>query len=383
MEIPPEYEGREQSLLKHLVLEGYLREWAHKLGSLSSRGPVTLWYVDCFSGPWKSRDEHLTDTSIYRGLKTLEEATQTWAGQGYRVETGAIFVEQDKDAYRQLDQFLREREGKVRTIALPGAFGDRVDAIGRHLRDDPAFIFVDPTGFRGAAMRFLPPLLRPRMRDVLVNVMYDHMNRFRTVIPEQMRDFFNLGDDELPPSATEAELLEIYRRKLGQTCELPYVADLRIPHAQKDRTWYRLVIGGKSPKVLEVFRRVEARVLGREASDIREQAKQRRERERSGQINLFSAGPEVEPWYMQQNTEDRDRASQRLLEMVRQVKSETWGRLWPKILADHHVTLTEASRLAVALAEGGFIAIEPLLGRRRTLKDENRLRVISDGTTDG
>lgn len=86
---------------------------------------------------------------------------------------------------------------------------------------------------------------------------------------------------------------------------------------------------------------------------------------------------------MQQNTEDRDRASQRLLEMVRQVKSETWGRLWPKILADHHVTLTEASRLAVALAEGGFIAIEPLLGRRRTLKDENRLRVISDGTTDG
>src|SRR5690606_25761604 len=204
--------------------------------------------------------------------------------------------------FQQLDQFLKSREGAVRTIALRGAFGDRVDDICRHLKEDPAFVFVDPTGFKGAAMRFLPPLMRPRMRDVLVNVMYDHMNRFRTVLPERMRDFFNLEEDELPASATETELFEIYRRKLGRTCALPYVADLRSPHEQKDRTWFRLVVGGKSPAVLDVFRRVEARVLGREASDVRELVKQRLERERSGQTHLFATGPEIEPWYQQRNS---------------------------------------------------------------------------------
>ena len=374
MEIPLEYEGREQSFLKHRVLEEYLRAWAHKLGSLGTRAPVKLWYVDCFSGPWKSHDEHLTDTSIHKGLKTLEEATRTWAGQGRHVETGAIFVEQNADAFQQLDQFLKSREGAVRTIALRGAFGDRVDDICRHLKEDPAFVFVDPTGFKGAAMRFLPPLMRPRMRDVLVNVMYDHMNRFRTVLPERMRDFFNLEEDELPASATETELFEIYRRKLGRTCALPYVADLRIPHAQKDRTWFRLVVGGKSPAVLDVFRRVEARVLGREASDVRELVKQRLERERSGQTHLFATGPEIEPWYQQRNSEDRDRATQRLLEMVHAKGASTWAGLWPEILAEHHLMLSDARKLALALIASGKLAVEPPLGRRRTLKNEDRLR---------
>lgn len=378
MEIPSEYEGREQSYLKHRVLQEYLRVWSHKIGSLGKRSHLRLWYVDCFAGPWESRTDSLTDTSIHIGLKALEEAALTWQQQGFQIDAGAIFVEKNQAAYRDLDQFLKTHQGPVKTVALHGNFGDRVGEICRILKYDPAFVFVDPTGFKGAAMGFLPQLLRPRMRDVLVNVMFDHMNRFRTVLQDHMRDFFNLEEDELPASASEAEIFALYRKRLKETCGLEVAADLRVPHPEKDRTWFRLVIGGKSPAVLEVFRRVEANILGREAADVRELVRQRKERENSGQTHLFSTGPDLEPWYMRQNAEDRERTRARLKEMVRTAGPVPWSRVWPQLLEEHHLTLPEANSLAVALAAAGELHIEPPLeGRRRTLGEQHRLVSVS------
>ena len=35
---------------------------------------------------------------------------------------------------------------------------------------DPAFIFIDPTGWTGAAIRYIEPLLDGRFRDVMIRV---------------------------------------------------------------------------------------------------------------------------------------------------------------------------------------------------------------------
>ncbi len=97
IDMPPEYEGREQSYLKHRVLKEYLVEWGIKVGSIARSGkPVTLWYVDCFSGPWTSQAQNLEDTSIHIGLHALEAAADVWREAGHRVETRAIFVEKKK-----------------------------------------------------------------------------------------------------------------------------------------------------------------------------------------------------------------------------------------------------------------------------------------------
>jgi hypothetical protein len=42
MQVPAEYQGREQSYLKHRVLEKYLLAWGHKLGSRAQRRHVRL-----------------------------------------------------------------------------------------------------------------------------------------------------------------------------------------------------------------------------------------------------------------------------------------------------------------------------------------------------
>lgn len=222
MEVPKEYRGREQSFLKHRVLAEYLTLWSHKIGSLARSGPVTLWYVDCFAGPWQSQDTDLRDTSIDIGLQALEQAAADWRRQGHAVDLRAFFVEKDKRSFEKLQEHLRQRTGLVETVARHGKFGERVPEIVRCLGNDPAFIFIDPTGFKGVAMEFIAPLTRARMRDVLINVMFNDINRFkddpRQFLREQMRQFFGLGDDTMPPGLAEDELLGLYRRNLKETC---------------------------------------------------------------------------------------------------------------------------------------------------------------------
>jgi three-Cys-motif partner protein len=86
--------------------------------------------------------------------------------------------------------------GQVATHPLNCEFGEAVPKIQQLVGSDPAFIFVDPTGWKGAAMKFIAPLVdRPR-RDVLVNVMFNDVNRFkddpRAFLRKQMEDFFGL-----------------------------------------------------------------------------------------------------------------------------------------------------------------------------------------------
>lgn len=80
MSIPVTYKNREQTYFKHRLLEKYLELWTHKIGSI--RSVRKLWYVDAFSGPWKSRSEGHKDTSIYIGLNALRAARETWRQKG-------------------------------------------------------------------------------------------------------------------------------------------------------------------------------------------------------------------------------------------------------------------------------------------------------------
>jgi len=211
MDVPPEYVDREQTWLKHRVLQLYLEGWAHKLASVARHRAVHLWYVDCFSGPWKAQHQELQDTSISIGLQALESAARTWAKARFPIELGAIFVEKSPKAFSALEQFLAKASGNVTTHPLRGSFGERVGDIQRLIRGDPAFLFVDPTGWKGAAMAHIAPLARKSRRDVMVNVMFDHINRFkddpRKFLRDQMRDFFGLKETDLPPGMEEHELL--------------------------------------------------------------------------------------------------------------------------------------------------------------------------------
>jgi three-Cys-motif partner protein len=64
------YQGREQTLVKHVILRQYLSAWAHKVASFCD----TLTYVDCFSGPWNAVSDDLSDASFSIALEELRKA---------------------------------------------------------------------------------------------------------------------------------------------------------------------------------------------------------------------------------------------------------------------------------------------------------------------
>ncbi len=360
--IPPEYIGREQSYLKHRVLQAYLEAWSHKLGSVHVRGRDTrLWYVDAFAGPWDARSTTLADTSIAIGLGALAEAARTWKARGHSVEVKALFVEQDPQAFEKLCAFLSTGPAEVSATALPGPFGANVARIEKSLARDAAFIFVDPFGWKGAAMSYIKPLMASSApRDVMINLMYDHLNRQKDREAEhvrvQMKEFFGLDDEDLPPGLAENELFELYRRQLKAKCELDFAAHLSIPDPTMQRTKFGLVVGGRHRKILEVFRSVEAKVVGREAGAVRDEVRRRTEEQRSGQISMGAlTAPSLDRTYDEAHGRDGVAALNDLLAAA--ANEAKFGDVWPAILEARHLTLLELKQIARDAAKHGRLNI--------------------------
>ena len=378
MEMPAEYVGREQSWVKHRVLQEYLIRWGRKLGSMARTRPVTLWYVDCFSGPWKNVDEDLKDTSIHIGLEALSEATTLWRDQGAQIASKAIFVEKDKAAYAKLRTYLDRRTDDVEKFAFHGQFGSYVERINQMIGRDPAFVFVDPTGWDGVAMKYIQGLTANSVRDVLINVMFNHINRFkddsREFLRRQMADFFGLGEDELPPGLGEVELLRLYRSLLKQRCGISFAADLAVPHPTQKRTWFRLVIGGAHREVVRVFREVEAKIVGGEAAVARTLARQNKTASKTGQMSLLgeAASPEQDPWYAKENERDRNLAAGALLEALPpRPKLVRFDKIWPELLQELHLTPAELGEIAFEMFNNGELDARLEKRRRSRLGNED------------
>lgn len=381
MNVPPEYQGREQSWLKHRVLREYLLGWGLKLGSVARRRRVRLCYVDGFAGPWNARSASLDDTSIAIGLSALEEAAQTWRDHGAQIDIEAAFVEKDDAAFAALERYLSNHTGTIRTHPRHGEFGSFVPELKQWMGADAGLIFVDPTGWKGAAMRFIAPLAADSPhRDVLVNVMFDHINRFkddpRAFLRSQMRDFFGLSTGDLPERLDEEQLFALYRTRLKQECYVPHVADLAIPHPTMDRTKFRLVVGGKDPAVLQLFRDIERKVVGTEAAVVREAAAVRDTEQRTGQLSLIAA-PLPSDGHYESLHEVALREAPRALasKLTGAAGGLTFGAIWPDLLEHLHMTRTELARIAWSLHKSGAVRVLNVKGGERSVKDDHILRL--------
>lgn len=373
MAIPAAYQGREQSYLKHLVLEQYLELWGHKLGSNSRHGGKTLWYVDCFSGPWSTSSDDLRDTSVCIGLNALEKAGETWRKQGYEIGLQARFIEKEPRAFKRLEEYLAGRNGTVFSKALRGEFGQHVELIDREIGRDPAFLFIDPTGWKGVPMRYIAPLARTAKRDVLINVMTSQLQRWPNAdigwLRDQLRDFFGLDEEKLQQLADAPTLMEVYRNQLKAKCGVRFAADLAIPHPIRRMTHFRLVVGGHSPWVLRVFRDVEWNVCGKVAGIVREEAK--RNRTKQG----FLLPPEEGP--SREYEEEHEGALEVLPDAIVSALRGRGGQmqfadLWPGLLEAHHLRFKDVTDCLATMRDVIDLGLGP---RKRIPEDTTVIRL--------
>ena len=170
------YKDREQTYLKHFFLERYLEAVAYHIGFSNTE----FVYVDCFSGPWRAADEALGDTSIRIALDRLNAVRLGLAQRQKYPTIRAIFVEKLPSSFAALQQVLEEHRGAVITTALEGTFEENISRILCEVGSTFAFFFVDPTGWTGFAMDNLRPILQRAKGEVMINFMYDFINRFLT-----------------------------------------------------------------------------------------------------------------------------------------------------------------------------------------------------------
>ncbi len=100
---PDAYDGREQALIKHTLLENYLQKLFLIVGMSAKRGrPAELCYIDCFAGPWGDESESMDSTSISISLRVLDSCRQTLESLGVNANIRALYVEEDGRAFGRL-----------------------------------------------------------------------------------------------------------------------------------------------------------------------------------------------------------------------------------------------------------------------------------------
>lgn len=174
------YPGREQAYVKHCLLEGYLPDWAYKVGSTWD----SLVYVDAFAGPWQTTHPNYADSSFGVAVDALRRCQLgLLEGRGRDLNIECILGEQDKDAFAHLESFATAQSHPNFLVhALPGTFAKQAAKIEQLIkgsgRNPFRFVFLDPKGWADIPMQRLQFLLSHRSCEVLINLMTRHINRF-------------------------------------------------------------------------------------------------------------------------------------------------------------------------------------------------------------
>ena len=368
------YQGREQTYIKHLFLERYLETVAYHIGYSNSE----FYFVDCFSGPWRASDEELGDTSVRIALEILNRVLQGLSAQRRRVSIHAIFVEKSSSAFGTLQEVLDEHRGNVQTLALQGSFEDNIPSILGHVGSRFAFFFVDPTGWTGFAMAKLRPILERRRGEVMINLMYDFVNRFLSfdTAGDSLDQLFGVGDwrSIRDSSEREQELVELYVQQVRKTGNFDYATCTRILKPLHERAYFHLVYATRNVKGIEEFREVERRVSPRQ--DVIRQQTQRDHREtKSGQAEfIFPDGPPSKSLQL-------DRASQlrRAEEAINSLLSERpyrYGDLRGRVLQLPLVWKSDVSDIVLKESRSGRYRIEGLGPRERVPKENCVIHLV-------
>ena len=213
---------------KHAILRRYLQAWAP---ILTQGGFPEIMYVDGFAGPGRySEGEDGSPAIALRAALSL------------RAQVGAtirfVFVEKNEERAGALSEIVNDLDTPDNfQIEVYGgesfetAFSKVLDTYnnaGRPL--PPTFAFVDPFGWSGVPFSTVREIMSHRSCEVLVNFMYEEINRFLGH-PDQEENFdtffgtheWREGVGLAGPQARNRFLHDLYGRKLRDAAGAKYV----------------------------------------------------------------------------------------------------------------------------------------------------------------
>jgi three-Cys-motif partner protein len=166
---------------KHEILRRYFQAW---LPILSQHNPRLL-YIDAFAGPGEYSGGE--DGSPVVILKAARDHVIP-----FRSELVCLFIESDGERHQHLVQVLESIKPTLRHNVkfrpLLGTFNDQLKEIFAAVEQQkklrgPTLAFVDPFGFSHTPFSTINRLMNYPKTEVLVNFMYEEVNRF-LIVPE-------------------------------------------------------------------------------------------------------------------------------------------------------------------------------------------------------
>jgi three-Cys-motif partner protein len=371
MKPPAYYQNREQTYVKHFFLEQYLQTVAFHIATTYKE----FTYVDCFSGPWQSKDEELADTSIRIALDQLNMVRETLASKQCYATIKAIFIEKSPTAFGALQQALSQHKRAIKTTALQGAFEDNIPQLLHEVGSTFAFFFIDPKGWTGFAMEKIRPLLQHQPCEVMINFMYDFINRFLN-FPDKsneasLDDFFGTTTwrDIRTSTTREVDSVALYTEQVRHNGQFTYATNTRILKPLHERSYFHLVYATRNPKGIVRFRDVERRTLIAQ-DDVRAETQRAHREERTNQTELVF-GPT--------STRDEERTLQlgKAKQKLRALLSKgpvAYETVEPLILEVPLVWHTDLNTMIMQAHHDGELIIEGIGARQRVPKHGNILR---------
>jgi three-Cys-motif partner protein len=354
------YSGREQTKAKHFILKRYLQALAFKVLNFSD-----ITYVDGFSGPWETQTADHSDSSFIIALNVLKDAQAQMAARGKKRRIRCFFSETDAAAYKQLAAAVGPFHNLTEAFEVKthhGRFEDAVDEISSFIGQSLPLVFIDPTGWTGYPLPKLKPLFtRPRC-EVLINFMYEHINRF--AYSDDPLHIASLDailggpgwrdrlDKDLPRGAAVERL---FRKTVENTLNMPFVVSTRIDRSTADRPHFFITHGSKNREGLIAFRDTEYAAL-REHEKNRSDANERKRAEKTGTTDLFTAFyAEVREATIDGIVEEhKSKASERLLAALFH-RPAKFSQIVEGMLKGFMLRETNVKDICVALAKDGRI----------------------------
>jgi three-Cys-motif partner protein len=352
------YLGREQTKAKHFILKRYLQALAFKVLTFSD-----ITYVDGFSGPWEARTEDFADSSFMIAISVLQDAQrQIFERTGNRRRIRCFFSEANSEAYSKLLEAVRpyhdpENAFEVRTYG--GKFEDAVGEIQSFIGDSFPLIFIDPTGWTGYPFEKIKPLFQRRKCEVLINFMYEFVNRFAASDDADIIASLDpiLGGpgwrtklDPVLPRGLAVE--KLFRETLRSAGGFQFVVSTKIDKSTAERPHFFIAYATKSDDGLKVFRQTEYDAL-REHVRNRASAKERQREQKTGTPDMFG-DHDIE---IQEATIDEIIAEQRalagesLLLFLQKVGPLEFSRAVAELLQIYMLRETNVKDICVELAK--------------------------------
>jgi three-Cys-motif partner protein len=365
------YERREQTGVKHLILRQYLERFTQIVGSRWD----SITYVDGFAGPWNAKSRDLKDSSFSIALEELRKARASHAQRGRNIHLRCFFLEQNREAYVQLKQFA-DQVSDAEVAVQNCRFEDSIDDIRKFVQmgqNTFPFIFIDPTGWTGFALKTIAPLLRLDPGEVLINFMTGHIRRFlREEHSEQsFVELFGSTDFKRRTAGRSGVDLEDsaigeYMNRIKEAGGFNYVLPAIVLHPAIDRTHFHLIYATRHPKGVEVFKGAEKRAM-EEMERLRAGAQRRRREERTLQVELlFQAETAPQSRYYQDLRERYlGRAQQELQRLLEARGRVPYNVAWEIALRSPLVWESDLKSWIQDWQEQKVLRIDGLQGRER------------------